>query len=360
MDRMRLLARLLDADALAVLLPLGRERLVTFAGSNAPGGDWWAGAVVEMIAASALHQIPQRRSGLSLSLADGREAQAALVASVAWEGRALGHVVALRSREPFAASEGAVAARVGALVGLELAIANGRLRERQQEQAAAARLADAEETRRHALLLYEVARASGGADRAGALFRSVDVIADALGCELVALFDQRVSGTLTLAAAHGYPPGAPRELALGTDALLGRAATASAPFVAAPEEPHPAWAAGLATALLAPVRAGESAGVLVLGRASGAFDEHEIDLAGAIAELIAPPRGAAASVRHHDRSATERRPDAPPVRAITAPVTQPPLPEPRKRRWIAPLAVAALLAAAAAAVVAGGGLALPR
>lgn len=358
--RMRMLAQLIDADALAVLLPLGKGRLVSFAGANLPADAWWEGAVAEMVAASAIHRIPQRRAGLRLALADGREAQAALAAPVTWQGKPLGHVVALRSREPFAASESAVGTRVAALVGLELAIANERLRERQQEQTAAARLADAEETRRHALLLYEVARANAAADRAAALFRTVDVIADSLGCELVALFDQRSPGTLTLAAAHGYPPGAPREPALGADALLGRAATAGAPFTTTLDEPRPLWVGTVRRAVLAPVQAGGAAGVLVLGRSDGSFDDHELDLAGAIAELIAPARGASAGVRHHDRATVERRLDAQPLRTISAPITQPPLPEPRTRRWIAPLAVALLLAAAAAAAVASGALPLPR
>lgn len=357
---MRMLAQLIEADALAVLLPLGKDRLVSFAGANQPAGSWWEGAVAEMVAASAQHRIPQRRAGLRLMLADGREAQAALAAPVTWQGKVLGHVVALRGREPFAASESAVGTRVGALVGLELAIANERLGEHHWRQAADARLAEVEETRRHAILLYEVARANGAADRAAALFRTVDIIADSLGCELVALFDQRAAGTLTLAAAHGYPPGAPREQALGADALLGRAATASGPFMATLDEPRPLWVGTVRQAVLAPVQAGGTAGVLVLGRAKGAFDEHELDLAGAVAELIAPARGAAAGVRHHDRTAVERRPDAPPPRMISAPITQPPLPEPRTRRWIAPLAVALLLAAAAAAALAGGALPLPR
>lgn len=357
---MRMLAQLIDADALAVLLPLGKDRLVSFAGANQPAGTWWGEAVAEMVAATAAHRIPQRRAGLRLVLADGREARAALAAPVTWQGRALGHVVALRAGEPFAASESAVGSRVGALVGLELAIANERLAEHHWRQAADARLADVEETRRHAILLYEVARASGAADRAGALFRTVDIIADSLGCELVALFDQRVAGTLTLAAAHGHPPGAPREQALGTDGLLGRAAAAAAPFSATLEDPRPAWAGAVGQAVLAPVPAGGTPGVLVLGRAHGAFDDHELDLAGAIADLIAPSRGATAAVRHHDRTAVERRPDSQAPRMISAPITQPPLPEPRTRRWIAPLAVALLLAAAAAAAVAAGALPLPH
>ena len=356
---MRVLAQLIEADALAVLLPLGKGRLISFAGANQPAGVWWAGAIAEMVAASASHRIAQRRAGLRLMLADGREAQAALAAPVIWQDKTVGHVVALRCREPFAASEGAVGTRAAALVGLELAIANERLRERQQEQTGAARLAEAEETRRHALLLYEVARANQATDRAGALFRTVDVMADSLGCELVALFDQRVPGTLTLAAAHGYPPGAPREQALGADPLLGRAAIATTPFTATLGEPRPLWVGAVRQAVLAPVPTGGTVGVLVLGRSNARFDDHELDLAGALAELIAPARGASAGVRHHDRAAVERRPDAPP-RTISAPVTQPPLPEPRTRRWIAPLAVALLLAAAAAAALAGGALPLPR
>jgi len=358
--RLRMLAQLIDADALAVLLPLGKDRLVSFAGANQPAGAWWEGTVAEMVAASAQHRIPQRRAGLRLALADGREAQAALAAPVTWQGRTLGHVVALRSREPFAASESTVGARVGALVGIELAVANERLAEHHWRQAADGRLAEVEETRRHAILLYEVARANGAADRAGALFRTVDIVADSLGCQLVALFEQRVAGTLTLAAAHGHPPGAPREQALGADALLGRAVTAAAPFSATLEDPRPAWAGAVSRAVLAPVPAGATPGVLVLGRADGPFDDHELDLAAAIAELIAPSRGAAAGVRHHDRTAVERRPGPQPTQTISAPVTQPPLPEPRTRRWIAPLAVALLLAAAAAAAVAGGALPLPR
>ena len=357
---MRLLAQLIDADALAILLPLGKDRLVSFAGANQPEGSWWEGTVAEMVAASAQHRVPQRRAGLRLALADGKEAQAALAAPVTWQGKVLGHVVALRAREPFAASESAVGARIGALVGLELAIANERLAEHHWRQAADARLAEVEETRRHAILLYEVARANGAADRAGAVFRTVDIVADSLGCELVALFEQRVAGTLTLAAAHGHAPGAAREQPLGADALLGRAATAAAPFMTTLDDPRPAWAGAIGHAVLAPVPAGGTPGVLVLGRAEGTFDDHELDLAGAIAELIAPARGGSVGVRHHDRAAVERRPEAQPPRTITAPVTQPPLPEPRRRRWIAPLAVALLLAAAAAAAVAGGALPLPR
>ncbi|HEV8230208.1 MAG TPA: GAF domain-containing sensor histidine kinase [Candidatus Limnocylindria bacterium] len=113
--RMSYLSRLARTDALAVIVPSDRGYM-TYASHNVPAdADWLAlGMLID-------DSRSPRAMATAQPLADGRTADGALVASVAWKEQRAAALVGLKIGAPPTADELAAFARVAELVGLELA-----------------------------------------------------------------------------------------------------------------------------------------------------------------------------------------------------------------------------------------------
>jgi len=179
--------------------------------------------------------------------------------------------------------------------------------------AVAAVLADelqsAQEDRKHALVLYELSRfVTLGTDAQADLDSAAAMIAGTMRHSAVGIWELR-GMKLRLRASTGYGAVLPSEVTLTeTDTTLAivlqEKRTARVSF--APADARPDWAApGSATFLLAPIGA---YGVLVLGRASGAYSDAEAAFGALLSEYLIGMLQKHSSEGDIDRAiATERR-----------------------------------------------------
>lgn len=357
--RLAAIAKLVPADAVAVLLPLADGRYIPFA-THGLRADATIADLLPLVASAVLGRRTQRRAALGIPLADGRVGEAALVAPLVWNGQVVGAFAALRAGGPFVVEDAETASRIAPLVALELAEAG-----RAQRSAPAhddVRLRRVEEDRRHAIALYEVAKAvAGSPDAVGGTDRAVAVLAESLHNDVVAVWDHEGDGTLRPLAWRGIPPGS---LATRTDAdtALMRVTLERRTQVTRPR-PGAAWAGGATDLVLAPIASdGRISGVLLLGRNGRAYSDSEVALASTLAEIFAQLRRdrPAAVVRHHDRSVVEKRPAAlelPDPAALIASAPRSALEPPGEERRAMPrvlLGLAAALAIGLAATAALG------
>ncbi|MBM4421730.1 MAG: hypothetical protein FJ034_09170 [Chloroflexi bacterium] len=341
-QRLPSLARLLQADALALATTNGHE--LTPLASWGVDGRWLDGPA-GMLAGTALQmQSIQHRPDLSVPLADGRSAIAALAAPVRANDTGT-VVVAFRSAEPFLRSDAGPMSALADLLGQELRPSADTRRSDEWE----ARAQRAEVDRAHAIVLYEVARSAAYTeDREAALERSASVVRDGLGVDLSAIRLVDGEGYLRCAAGRGYL-GTPARMRMDADQTLVRVALGqrveSAHFKG---DEAPPWSGGASDMLVAPiVLRGSVRGIFVQGRLGGTYSTAERELSALIAETVAPLAAMATGGGGAFAPAGAPAPSSPPAAYTPAAAPLPPVPE-----------AAASRAAPAAKRSSGGGFAL--
>lgn len=357
--RVRALAALAAADAVAVVLPLPDGRYVSFAAHNV-GQDpaWLEGAAQYLVWSAVKQQTTQSRAETHIALADERMARSIVVAPIRWADRVIGAFVALRETAVYDTTVGASASELADLAGLELAVSN--VLQRANERPDESEVRRARDDRRHAIALYELSRLALG----GGPERTADVVADALDCGLVGIWLEE-DGWLRLAEGHGYAS-EPRRVRIDTDDTLLRVMRdGTSQRVQRGSNGGAAWMGEATEVIAAPLAQGAARGMLVLGHPARPFTAADLTIAPTLAECVAlarTHRALPAPATRAELPAPERPkvveaplpiPPTPAQPATTAATVDAPAPAPSGSRarlgWVLPLFALALLAIAVGA-----------
>jgi signal transduction histidine kinase len=282
--RLEHLAALGHLDGLAIVLP-GQGGLSTYVAHNIPqtGWDGLAGEMLLRVVETGATE--QLRNG-ALQLGDGRAAETLLAAPIVWRDQIAGALAALVAGREIGVDDLPRLERLAQLAGLELADANALWRTSKQTQEIEARLRQAEEDRKQAMLLFELSRlATLGTDVQSDLDAAALMLAGTLGHDAVgiwALGEHR----LRLRAATGYEKSAAEVPVEESDTILAtvlrekRAARGSFRDIRS----SPGWAPpACAHYLMTPIGA---LGVLVMARGSEPYTEDDADFSISVAEYL--------------------------------------------------------------------------
>ena len=281
--RLAHLAALGRLDGIAIVLP-GQSGLATYVAHNIPQSGW------DGPAGDALQRVVQtgtteRLQNGALRLADGRSAATLLAAPIVWRDQIAGALAAFVARE-VGDDDLATLTRLAELAGIELAEANALWRNNKQTQEIEARLRQAEDDRKQAMVLFELSRlATLGVDAQSDLDGAAIMLAGALGHDAVGIW-AHYEHRLRLRAGTGYEtstrevPVDEADTVLATVLREKRAARGSL----TEGSTAPAWAPpGCANYLVSPIGA---LGILVTGRASAPYSEDDADFSAFIGEFL--------------------------------------------------------------------------
>jgi signal transduction histidine kinase len=282
--RLAHLAALGRVDGIAIVLP-GQHGLSTFVSHNIPQTGWEGPAGEALLRVVQTGATEQVQNG-TLHLSDGRAADTLLAAPIVWRDQIAGALAAFVAGRAIADDDLPTLVRIAELAGIELADANALWRTSKQTQEIEARLHQAEDDRKQAMVLFELSRlATLGTDVQSDLDSAAMMLAGALAHDAVgiwALSEQR----LRLRAATGYDktmadvPVDESDTVLATVLREKRAARGSFADLAA----TPAWAPPTgASYLVTPIGA---LGVLVTARASGPYSEDDADFSVSVGEYL--------------------------------------------------------------------------
>lgn len=139
--RMAYLAKLARTDALAVVLPVRGEGYATYVGHNSPADPSWGRPEIRPLLDRALEAgTREQAADLAVPLADGRDATAAFVTPISWQGRVIGALAGFREAGPLPPADVPSFDRVAELIALELAEANALWRAQRSQRDAETRL----------------------------------------------------------------------------------------------------------------------------------------------------------------------------------------------------------------------------
>ncbi len=282
--RLAHLAALGRVDGIAIVLP-GQHGLATFVSHNIPQTGWEGPAGEALLRVVQTGATEQVQNG-TLHLSDGRAADTLLAAPIVWRDQIAGALAAFVAGRAIADDDLPTLVRIAELAGIELAEANALWRTSKQTQEIEARLHQAEDDRKQAMVLFELSRlATLGTDVQSDLDGAAMMLAGALAHDAVgiwALSEQR----LRLRAATGYDktmadvPVDESDTVLATVLREKRAARGSFADLAA----RPAWAPPTgASYLVTPIGA---LGVLVTARVSGPYSEDDADFSVSVGEYL--------------------------------------------------------------------------
>lgn len=282
--RLAHLAALGHLDGIAIVLP-GQSGLATFVSHNIPQTGWDGPAGEALLRVVQTGATEQLQNG-ALHLGDGREAETLLAAPIIWRDQIAGALAAFVVGREIGDDDLPTLTRLAELAGIELAEANAAWRTNKQTQEIEARLRQAEDDRKQAMVLFELSRlATLGTDVQSDLDAAAMMLAGALGHDAVgiwALSEHR----LRLRAATGYDKGTSEVPVDESDTVLAtvlrekRAARGSF----AELKSLPAWAPpGCASYLVTPIGA---LGVLVTARASEPYSEDDTDFSVNVGEYL--------------------------------------------------------------------------
>ena len=207
-----------------------------------------------------------------------------LVVPLRFGDRIVGVVATRASRPPDAF--GAERLRDLDLVAGELAILLARWEEVAARTEITTRL---ESDRREAIAMFDLARLAGiGADPQGDLQSAARLIAEAFAHERVAIWILDLDrGRLALRAAHGYGEVLPSDLAIGSSAVVDSVLADQRPQRLVDPLPSALQSLRADSLVLAPiVVAGQTVGLVALGRVDRAHAQFDFVLAGAIADTL--------------------------------------------------------------------------
>ncbi|HKY49967.1 MAG TPA: sensor histidine kinase [Candidatus Limnocylindria bacterium] len=282
--RLAHLAALGHLDAIAIVL-LGQSGLATYVAHNV-SQTAWDGAANEALQRVVTTGSPEQLRNGAVHLADGRAADTLLVAPIVWRDRIAGALAAFVAERAVQDGDLATLTRLGQLAGLELAEANAMWQSTKQTQEFEARLHQAEEDRKQAMVLFELSRlATLGADVQNDLESAAMMLCGTLGHDAVGIW-AHAEHRLRLRASTGFDktksdvPIDESDTVLATVLREKRAARGSFAELRSP----PAWAPpGCASYLVTPIGA---LGVLVAGRATGTYTEDDADFSVNVGEYL--------------------------------------------------------------------------
>ena len=282
--RLAHLAALGRVDGIAIVLP-GQHGLSTFVSHNIPQTGWEGPAGEALLRVVQTGATEQVQNG-ALLLGDGRTADTLLAAPIVWRDQIAGALAAFVAGRAIGDDDLPTLVRIAELAGIELAEANALWRTSKQTQEIEARLHQAEDDRKQAMVLFELSRlATLGTDVQSDLDGAAMMLAGALAHDAVgiwALSEQR----LRLRAATGYDgtmadvPVDESDTVLATVLREKRAARGSFADLKA----MPTWAPPSdANYLVTPIGA---LGVLVTARASGPYSEDDAEFSVSVGEYL--------------------------------------------------------------------------
>ncbi len=282
--RLAHLAALGRVDGIAIVLP-GQHGLSTFVSHNIPQTGWEGPAGEALLRVVQTGATEQVQNG-ALLLGDGRTADTLLAAPIVWRDQVAGALAAFVAGRAIGDDDLPTLMRLAELAGIELAEANALWRTSKQTQEIEARLHQAEDDRKQAMVLFELSRlATLGTDVQSDLDSAAMMLAGALGHDAVgiwALSEHR----LRLRAATGYDktmaevPVEESDTVLATVLREKRAARGSF----ADLRTAPAWAPSAgASYLVTPIGA---LGVLVTARESVPYSEDDVDFSVSVGEYL--------------------------------------------------------------------------
>ncbi len=282
--RLAHLAALGRVDGIAIVLP-GQHGLSTFVSHNIPQTGWEGPAGEALLRVVQTGATEQVQNG-TLQLGDGRAADTLLAAPIVWRDQIAGALAAFVAGRAIGDDDLPTLVRIAELAGIELAEANALWRTSKQTQEIEARLHQAEDDRKQAMVLFELSRlATLGTDVQSDLDGAAMMLAGALAHDAVgiwALSEQR----LRLRAATGYDgtmadvPVDESDTVLATVLREKRAARGSFADLKA----MPTWAPPSgANYLVTPIGA---LGVLVTARASGPYSEDDAEFSVSVGEYL--------------------------------------------------------------------------
>jgi signal transduction histidine kinase len=282
--RLAHLAALGRLDGIAIVLP-GQAGLSTYVAHNMPETGW-DGAAREMLQRVVDTGTTEQLQNGALQLSDGRSAETLLAAPIVWRDQIAGALAALVAGREIGSDDLPMLERLAGLAGIELADANALWRTSKQTQETEARLHQAEEDRKQAMVLFELARlATLGADVQSDLDGAAMMLSGTLGHDAVGIW-ALAEHRLRLRAATGYAEGVSEVPVEESDTILAtvlrekRAARGSFREL----KNAPGWAPpACAHYLLIPIGA---LGVLVMARASAPYTEDDADFSLNVAEYL--------------------------------------------------------------------------
>jgi signal transduction histidine kinase len=282
--RLAHLAALGRLDGIAIVLP-GPSGLSTFVAHNVPQTGW-EGPAGDALLRVVQTGAPEYVQNGALQLGDGRAAETLLVAPIVWRDQIAGALAAFVSGREVGPDDLPTLTRLAELAGLELAEASAHLRTGKQTQEIEARLHQAEDDRKQAMVLFELSRlATLGTDVQSDLDAAAMMLAGTLGHDAVGIW-ALAEHRLRLRAATGYDKGTSEIPVDESDTVLAtvlrekRAARGSVMDL----NVKPAWAPrGSASYLVTPIGA---LGVLVAARASGPYSEDDADFSVSVGEYL--------------------------------------------------------------------------
>ena len=282
--RLAHLAALGHLDGIAIVLP-GQSGLSTYASHNIPQSGWDGPAGEALLRVVQTGSTEQVQNG-ALQLGDGRAAQTLLAAPIVWRDQIAGALAALVAGREISDDDIPTLTRLADLAGIELAEANALWRSGKATQEVEARLRQAEDDRKQAMVLFELSRlATLGTDVQTDLDSAAMMLAGALGHDAVGIWAHS-EHKLRLRAATGYDKGTSEAPVDESDTVLAtvlrekRAARGSL----AEFETTPGWAPpGGASFLVTPIGA---LGVLVTTRASAPYSQDDADFSVSVGEYL--------------------------------------------------------------------------
>jgi signal transduction histidine kinase len=282
--RLAHLAALGRLDGIAIVLP-GQSGLSTFVAHNIPQTGW-EGAAGDALARVVKTGAAEQVQNGTLRLGDGRDAQTLLAAPIIWRDQIAGALAAFVSGREIGDDDLPTLTRLAELAGIELAAANAAWRTNKQTQEIEARLRQAEDDRKQAMVLFELSRlATLGTEVQSDLEAAAMMLAGALDNDAVGIW-ALAEHRLRLRAGTGYEKGTVEVPVDESDTVLAtvlrekRAARGSFSELKA----MPAWAPrDCANYLVTPIGA---LGVLVTARATATYSEDDADFSVNVGEYL--------------------------------------------------------------------------
>jgi signal transduction histidine kinase len=245
---MAYLAKLARADAIAVVLQMKGNGYVTYVAHNLPIDTKWNDGLAGVMLAKAMTEraTDQATAGVTLALADGRQADTLAVSPVIWKDQLVGGLAAMLVGRVFSPEDVAGLGRVAELVGLELAEANALWRAQRQQQDAEARLKASRD-------LQAIIRRERDPDQL--LERATAQLTEVFGADGVSIMLADGQGELSVRSSHGLSEAAKQDRKKIGEGISGRVAQTGKPILLSGHVPGGTDPTA-SESMIAPLRAG--------------------------------------------------------------------------------------------------------
>jgi len=282
--RLAHLAALGRLDGIAIVLP-GQSGLSTFVSHNIPQTGWEGAAGEALLRVVQTGTTEQVQNG-ALRLGDGRDAQTLLAAPIIWRDQIAGALAAFVAEREIGDDDLPTLTRLAELAGIELAAANAAWRTNKQTQEIEARLRQAEDDRKQAMVLFELSRlATLGTEVESDLEAAAMMLAGALDNDAVGIW-ALAEHKLRLRAGTGYDKSTVEVPVDESDTVLAtvlREKRAARGTVAELKTTPPWVPPRSASYLVTPIGA---LGVLVTARESAPYTEDDADFSINVGEYL--------------------------------------------------------------------------